>query len=169
MLLLCASLHLPITRPPCLHWFISLSSSESSAATIATSVWTPWGIDLAAATATPGRWLKSHNLSLFWLKTLLKILPIAERVRAFLACLDLPRGKSWPFRTFLQLLGLMVLVIVARGISAGVGATHDGRIVNRVYLAAIAACHVGFDGKSVGQYPLISCFMEGAHHLQPVL
>lgn len=42
-------------------------------------------------------------------------------------------------------------------------------IVNRVYLAAIAACHVGFDGKTVGQHPLISCFMEGADHLQPVL
>lgn len=32
----------------------------------------------------------------------------------------------------------------------------------KVYLAAISACHVGFDGKTVGQHPLVCQFMKGA-------
>ncbi|KAI2664019.1 Beta-galactosidase [Labeo rohita] len=32
----------------------------------------------------------------------------------------------------------------------------------KVYLVAIAACHVGFDGTTVGQHPLIHRFMKGA-------
>lgn len=38
----------------------------------------------------------------------------------------------------------------------------------KVYLAAIAVCHVGFDGKAVGQHLFVSCFMKGACHLRPV-
>ncbi|KAL0148244.1 hypothetical protein M9458_056476 [Cirrhinus mrigala] len=38
----------------------------------------------------------------------------------------------------------------------------------KVYLAAIAACHVGFDGTTVGQHPLIRRFMKGAHRSLPV-
>ncbi|KAI2665734.1 Protein P [Labeo rohita] len=37
-----------------------------------------------------------------------------------------------------------------------------------VYLAAIAACHVGFDGTTVGQHPLICRFMKGARRSLPV-
>ena len=32
----------------------------------------------------------------------------------------------------------------------------------KVYLAAISACHIGFDGKSVWAHPLVSRFMKGA-------
>ncbi|XP_053296886.1 uncharacterized protein LOC128456655 [Pleuronectes platessa] len=38
----------------------------------------------------------------------------------------------------------------------------------KVYLAAISACHVGFDGKPVGQHPLVCRFMKGARRLLPV-
>ena len=38
----------------------------------------------------------------------------------------------------------------------------------KVYLAAIAACYVGFNGKAVGQHPLVSRFMKGARRLRPV-
>ncbi|XP_073690968.1 uncharacterized protein [Garra rufa] len=38
----------------------------------------------------------------------------------------------------------------------------------KVYLAAIAACHVGFDGTTVGQHPLIRRFMKGARRSLPV-
>lgn len=31
----------------------------------------------------------------------------------------------------------------------------------KVYLVAIAACHVGFDSKMVGQHSLVFCFMKG--------
>lgn len=34
----------------------------------------------------------------------------------------------------------------------------------KVYLAAISACHVGFEGSTVGQHPLIRRFMKGARH-----
>ncbi|KAI7790836.1 hypothetical protein IRJ41_002448 [Triplophysa rosa] len=37
----------------------------------------------------------------------------------------------------------------------------------KVYLAAIAACHVGFDGTSVGQHPLLRRFMKGARRFLP--
>ncbi|KAI2661921.1 hypothetical protein H4Q32_007626 [Labeo rohita] len=39
----------------------------------------------------------------------------------------------------------------------------------KVYLAAIAACHVGFDGTTVGQHPLIRRFMKGARRSLPVI
>ncbi len=32
----------------------------------------------------------------------------------------------------------------------------------KVYLAAITACHIGFDNKTVGQHPLVCRFMKGA-------
>lgn len=38
----------------------------------------------------------------------------------------------------------------------------------KVYLAAISACHVGFDGKTLGQHPLVCRFMKGARRLLPV-
>ncbi|KAK2823510.1 hypothetical protein Q7C36_020110 [Tachysurus vachellii] len=38
----------------------------------------------------------------------------------------------------------------------------------KVYLAAIAACHAGFGGTTVGQHPLIRRFMKGAHRSLPV-
>ncbi|XP_049341328.1 uncharacterized protein LOC125805033 [Astyanax mexicanus] len=38
----------------------------------------------------------------------------------------------------------------------------------KVYLAAIASCHVGFEGKTVGQHPLVCRFMKGARRLLPV-
>ncbi|XP_051980853.1 uncharacterized protein LOC127642225 [Xyrauchen texanus] len=38
----------------------------------------------------------------------------------------------------------------------------------KVYLAAIAACHVGFDSATVGQHPLIRRFMKGARRSLPV-
>ena len=38
----------------------------------------------------------------------------------------------------------------------------------KVYLAAISACHVGFEGSSVGQHPLIRRFMKGARRSLPV-
>ncbi|XP_073668878.1 uncharacterized protein [Paramisgurnus dabryanus] len=39
----------------------------------------------------------------------------------------------------------------------------------KVYLAAISACHVGFDGSTVGQHPLICRFMKGARRSLPVI
>ncbi|XP_057188898.1 uncharacterized protein LOC130553779 isoform X1 [Triplophysa rosa] len=39
----------------------------------------------------------------------------------------------------------------------------------KVYLAAISACHVGFEGSTVGQNPLIRRFMKGAHRSLPVI
>ncbi|XP_055053994.2 uncharacterized protein [Misgurnus anguillicaudatus] len=39
----------------------------------------------------------------------------------------------------------------------------------KVYLAAISACHVGFDRNTVGQHPLISRFMRGARRLKRVV
>lgn len=38
----------------------------------------------------------------------------------------------------------------------------------KVYLAAISACHIGFNGKTLGQHPLICRFMKGARRLLPV-
>ncbi|XP_029975786.1 uncharacterized protein LOC115408980 [Salarias fasciatus] len=38
----------------------------------------------------------------------------------------------------------------------------------KVYLAAISACHIGFEGKTVGQHPLICRFMRGARRKLPV-
>ncbi|XP_021322973.1 uncharacterized protein [Danio rerio] len=38
----------------------------------------------------------------------------------------------------------------------------------KVYLAAITACHVGFDGSTAGQHPLIRRFMKGARRSLPV-
>lgn len=38
----------------------------------------------------------------------------------------------------------------------------------KVYLAAISACHVGFDGKTLGQHSLVCRFMKGARRLLPV-
>ncbi|KAI2662618.1 hypothetical protein H4Q32_001518 [Labeo rohita] len=38
----------------------------------------------------------------------------------------------------------------------------------KVYLAAISACHVGFEGVSVGRHPLIGRFMKGVRRLRPV-
>ena len=38
----------------------------------------------------------------------------------------------------------------------------------KVYLAAISACHLGFDGKTLSQQPLIGRFMKGARRLLPV-
>lgn len=38
----------------------------------------------------------------------------------------------------------------------------------KVFLAAISACHIGFDGKTVGQHPLICRFMKGARRALPV-
>ncbi|XP_059182347.1 uncharacterized protein LOC131961092 [Centropristis striata] len=38
----------------------------------------------------------------------------------------------------------------------------------KVYLAAIAACHVGFGRLTVGQHPLVCRFMKGARRLLPV-
>lgn len=38
----------------------------------------------------------------------------------------------------------------------------------KVYLAAIAACHVGFEGKTASQHPLVCRFMKGARRLLPV-
>ena len=38
----------------------------------------------------------------------------------------------------------------------------------KVYLAAISACHVGFDGKPAGQHPLVCRFMKGARRLLPI-
>lgn len=37
---------------------------------------------------------------------------------------------------------------------------------NKIYLAAISACHVGFGGVPIGQHPLIKRFMKGAHRLR---
>ncbi|XP_057199568.1 uncharacterized protein LOC130560093 [Triplophysa rosa] len=37
----------------------------------------------------------------------------------------------------------------------------------KVYLAAIAVCHVGFDGTSVGQHPLLRRFMKSARRFLP--
>lgn len=37
----------------------------------------------------------------------------------------------------------------------------------KVYLAAISACHVGLDGKTVGQHPLVCRFMKGARRKLP--
>ena len=37
----------------------------------------------------------------------------------------------------------------------------------KVYLAAISACHTGFEGKSVGQHPLVCQFMKGARRKLP--
>ena len=37
----------------------------------------------------------------------------------------------------------------------------------KVYLAAISACHKGFDGRTVGQQALVRAFMEGASNTLP--
>ena len=37
----------------------------------------------------------------------------------------------------------------------------------KVYLSAISACHVGFDGVSPGAHPLAIRFMRGVRHLRP--
>ena len=37
----------------------------------------------------------------------------------------------------------------------------------KVYLAAISACHEGFEGKTVGQHGLVRAFMEGASNALP--
>ncbi len=38
----------------------------------------------------------------------------------------------------------------------------------KVFLAAISACHIGFDNKTVGQHPLVCRFKKGAHRVLPV-
>ncbi len=38
----------------------------------------------------------------------------------------------------------------------------------KVFLAAISACHIGFDNKTVGQHPLVCRFMKGARCALPV-
>ncbi|XP_010773556.1 uncharacterized protein, partial [Notothenia coriiceps] len=38
----------------------------------------------------------------------------------------------------------------------------------KVYLVAIAECHVGFEGKTASQHPLVCRFMKGARRLLPV-
>ncbi|XP_073701195.1 uncharacterized protein [Garra rufa] len=38
----------------------------------------------------------------------------------------------------------------------------------KVFLAAISACHIGFDNKTVGQHPLVCRFMKGARRALPV-
>ncbi len=38
----------------------------------------------------------------------------------------------------------------------------------KMYLAAISACHIGFDNKTVGQNPLVCRFMKGARRALPV-
>ena len=38
----------------------------------------------------------------------------------------------------------------------------------RVYLAAISACHLGFNDKIASKHPLVSQFMAGASNLRPV-
>ena len=38
----------------------------------------------------------------------------------------------------------------------------------KVYLAAISACHMGINGKTVGQHPLVCRFVRGARRLRPV-
>lgn len=38
----------------------------------------------------------------------------------------------------------------------------------KVYLAAISACHIGFEGRAVGQHPLVCRFMKGTRHKLPV-
>ncbi|XP_067221487.1 uncharacterized protein [Chanodichthys erythropterus] len=38
----------------------------------------------------------------------------------------------------------------------------------KVFLAAISACHIGFDNKTVGQHPLVCRFMKGARRVLPV-
>ncbi|XP_038139793.1 uncharacterized protein LOC119782750, partial [Cyprinodon tularosa] len=38
----------------------------------------------------------------------------------------------------------------------------------KVYLAAIAACHIGFGDKTASQHPLVCRFMKGARRLLPV-
>ncbi|KAK5915714.1 hypothetical protein CesoFtcFv8_001280 [Champsocephalus esox] len=45
---------------------------------------------------------------------------------------------------------------------------HRAFTTIKVYLAAIAACHVGFEGKTASQHPLVCRFMKGAHRLLPV-
>ncbi|XP_073687910.1 uncharacterized protein [Garra rufa] len=47
---------------------------------------------------------------------------------------------------------------------------NNGRAFStiKVYLAAISACHVGFEGVSVGRHPLIGRFMKGVRRLRPV-
>lgn len=37
----------------------------------------------------------------------------------------------------------------------------------KVYLAAILACHIGFDFGTIGQHPLICRYMRGAGRLNP--
>ncbi len=38
----------------------------------------------------------------------------------------------------------------------------------KVFLAAISACYIGFDNKTVGQHPLVCRFMKGARRALPV-
>ena len=38
----------------------------------------------------------------------------------------------------------------------------------KMYLAAIAACHVGFGGRAASPHPLVCRFMKGARRLLPV-
>ncbi|KAI2662102.1 Gag-Pol polyprotein [Labeo rohita] len=47
---------------------------------------------------------------------------------------------------------------------------NNGRAFStiKVYLAAISACHVGFEGVSVGRHSLIGRFMKGVRRLRPV-
>lgn len=47
---------------------------------------------------------------------------------------------------------------------------NNGRAFStiKVYMAAISACHVGFEGVLVGRHPLICRFMKGVKCLRPV-
>lgn len=38
----------------------------------------------------------------------------------------------------------------------------------KAYLAAIAACHMGFESKTVSKHPLVCHFMKGVHRLLPM-
>lgn len=37
----------------------------------------------------------------------------------------------------------------------------------KVYLATFFACHIGLEGKTVGQRHLVGCFMKGVRHRLP--
>lgn len=38
----------------------------------------------------------------------------------------------------------------------------------KMYLAAISACHIRFEGKAAGQHPFVCSFIRGACHRLPV-
>lgn len=38
----------------------------------------------------------------------------------------------------------------------------------KMYLVAISSCHMGFNGETVGKYPIVSRFMKGVRRLRPI-